>query len=194
ATLREPLKMAFKEVMDKYLENSLNTTEGYKALKLALVLNSKRIGSDDELETLIFNSRILSNDYLALIADMGVNLFKGDNYKELQKATKKALNSSNEIVIKKLLDTPANRIRFTSIDQITSEKKVRLFTEGKTDVEIIEHAFIVLTGGQNPYWSIKPAGSIKAGGATELRFMLEKGVPIIQEDEIVLGIFDNDQK
>src|SRR5699024_8418718 len=32
------------------------------------------------------------------------------------------------------------------------------------------------------------------GGATELRFMLEKGVPIIQEDEIVLGIFDNDQK
>jgi hypothetical protein len=194
ATLREPLKMAFKEVMGIYSNNPLNITEGYKALKLALVLNSKRIGSEEELETLIFKSKILSNDYLALLTDMGVSLFKGDNYKELQKATKKALNNSSEVIIDKLLNTPANSIRFTSIDQITSQKKVRLFTEGKTDAEIIEHAFFVLTGGQNPHWSVKPTGSDEAGGATELRFMLEKSIPIIQDDEVVLGIFDNDQK
>lgn len=190
ATLREPLKMSFIEIFKEYNKNPTDLNSGYKSLKLALTLNSKRIGSDKELEDLIFKSNLLSDHYLALLADMGVNLFRGDNYDKLKKETRKAINKSSE-VIRKLLDEPANSIRFTPMDQITSDKKIRIFTEGKTDAEIIEHAFIKLTNGANPYWSIQPTGD-KDGGATELRFMLEKSIPMVKNDEIIIGVFDND--
>lgn len=191
ATLREPLKMSFTDIFKEYSTNPSDLNSGYKSLKLALTLNSKRIGSENELERLIFDSTLLSDHYLALLADMGVSLFRGDNYNKLKKETKKSLDGSSE-VIKKLLEEPANSIRFTPMDQIKSNKKVRLFTEGKTDAEIIEHAFINLTKGANPYWSILPTGN-NDGGATELRFMLEKAIPMVKNDEIIIGIFDNDK-
>lgn len=185
-TLRDPLKMAFEEEFISFKDNPENITNGYKALKLALLLNSKRINSDQEMESLLYESNLLTNPYLTLIADLGITLYKGENYSIFKKDLKKALKSNSEIN-RTLLTLPANTLRFTPLDQISTNKKIKIFTEGKTDAEIIEHAFITLTGGKSPYWSIRPAGS-----ASELRFLLEKGIPIFEKDEIAIGVFDND--
>ncbi len=191
-TIKTPLGLAFDDVYSDYQKNTLDVTYGYKALKLALTLNSKRINSDKQLEKLIYNTSFLKNPFLLLLADMGVSLFKGNNYNELKKVIGKNINGRNKVA-QLLIDTPAKKLRFTGLDQIRSKRKVNIFTEGKSDVEIIEHAFMKLTNNTDPYWSIKSCG-VKTGGATELHGMLMKCSPMVKDDEIVIGIFDNDAK
>ena len=191
-TIKTPLELAFEDIYEAYITETSDTTKGYKALKLALTLNSSRINSDVQLEKLIDNSAFLNNPFLLVLADMGVTLFKGSNYNELKKEIGKKLKGGNEVA-SYLLETPAKKLRFTGLDLIRSKRKVCLYTEGKTDVEIIEHAFMKLTHNTDPYWSIKPSGYI-SGGATELNAMLMKCVPMVEKEEIVVGIFDNDAK
>ena len=50
-------------------------------------------------------------------------------------------------------------------------KRVKLITEGKTDSEIIEHAYKILSFNNMPYWSINSAGN-GTGGAHELSKLL----------------------
>lgn len=191
-TLRDPLKMSFNRVYKELLKNPDDITIGYKALKLAIVLNSKRIGSEDELQKLIFKSSILNKPLLALLADLSTDLFDRNNDKLLKREIKKSVKKYDEIN-RELLSLPLNSIRFTAFDQIYSDKKLKIFTEGKTDAEIIEQAFIVLTNGLRPYWTLKSAGDI-SGGASEVRFLLDKSIPVFDDDEIAIGIFDNDYK
>src|SRR5699024_1514723 len=66
-TLKDPLKMAFDKVYRGFLKNPEDITLGYKALKLAIILNSKRIGSEEELEKLIMESDILNKPLLSLL-------------------------------------------------------------------------------------------------------------------------------
>lgn len=191
-TIKTPLQLAFADIYKEYEKDVANVTSGYKALKLAVTLNSTRINSEVELEKLIYNSSFLNNQFLLLLADIGVSLFKGNNYNDLKKEIGKNIDGKNA-VSKLLLDTPAKKLRFTGLDQIRSSRKVNIYTEGKSDVEIIEHAFMKLTQNTDPYWSIKACGNI-TGGATELHGMLMKCVPMVKDDEIVIGIFDNDAK
>ena len=193
-TIKEPLSLAFDDVFKEYQKNTSNTTVGYKALKLAITLNSNRIKSEKQLESLIYSKGFLTNPFLTLISDIGVSLFRGanENYNELKKEIGKNLNSENKIA-QLLLDSPAKKLRFTGLDQIRSDRQVHLYTEGKTDVEIIEHAYMKLTQNSDPYWSIKSSGNL-TGGATELHGMLMKCAPMVKEDEIVICIFDNDAK
>jgi len=191
-TIKTPLSLAFDDVYKDYEENTLDVTTGYKALKLAVTLNSTRINSDEQLEKLVYNSSFLKNQFLLLLADIGVSLFKGNNYNELKKEIGKNINGRNKVA-KLLLDTPAKKLRFTGLDQIRSIRKVNIYTEGKSDVEIIEHAFMKLTSNSDPYWSIKSSGNL-TGGATELHGMLMKCAPMVKKDEVLIGIFDNDAK
>ncbi|NOR44955.1 MAG: hypothetical protein GQ534_05155, partial [Candidatus Delongbacteria bacterium] len=77
---------------------------------------------------------------------------------------------------------------------------VEIFTEGKTDAEIISHAFKVITDDETPYWSIQSCrrASITSGGATELAKLLESIAPKLSiendKSKIIIGIFDNDAK
>lgn len=191
-TIKTPLGLAFNDVYNEFEKDTSNITNGYKALKLAVTLNSTRINSDEQLEKLVYNSSFLNNPFLLLLADIGVSLFKGNNYNSLKKEISKNIDGKNTVG-KLLLETPAKKLRFTGLDQIRSNRKVNIYTEGKSDVEIIEHAFMKLTQNSDPYWSIKSSGN-STGGATELHGLLMKCTPMVKEDEIVIGIFDNDAK
>tara|TARA_R110001592_G_scaffold1799_1_gene10688 strand:+ start:637 stop:3516 length:2880 start_codon:yes stop_codon:yes gene_type:complete len=191
-TIKTPLGLAFDDVYNDYEKDTFNVTNGYKALKLAVTLNSTRINSDKQLEKLVYNSSFLKTPLLLLLADIGVSLFKGNNYNELKKEISKNINGRNKVA-QLLLDTPAKKLRFTGLDQIRSNRKVNIYTEGKSDVEIIEHAYMKLTENSDPYWSIKSCGNT-TGGATELHGMLMKCAPMVKEDEVVIGVFDNDAK
>jgi hypothetical protein len=189
-TLREPLRMSFTSIIDKFRLNPTSTLDGYKALSVALTLSSKRINESGELEKLIFESPLLNNSILTVISEITFQVINGEHYKELKKEVQKSFRKLNKQT-QELLKTPAGRLRFTSFDQIKSDKKVKLITEGKTDSEIIEHAFMVLTSGELPYWSIKPAGN-ESGGAREVFKALESANSTTADDEIVIGIFDHD--
>ncbi len=191
-TIKTPLELAFDDTFKQYQENYDDSTLGYKSLKLALTLNSSRINSDSQLEKLIYDSSFLNNPLLNVLADLGVSLFKGSNYNDLKKEIGKHFKGDNKVA-SLLLDTPAKKLRFTGLDQIRSKRKVSIYTEGKTDAEIIEHAFMKLTQNSDPYWSIKSSGNL-SGGATELNGFLMKCSPKVEDDEIVIGIFDNDAK
>jgi len=188
-TLKTPLELSFSELLDSYSKNN-DTTEGFKALKVALTLNSNRINNDEALEKLIWNTNVLKNNTLAVIADLGTEMYKGDNYKKIKKEIKKRYKS---LELSNLLTLPVKRAKYTKYDSIKSYKKIKLITEGKTDSEIIEYAYKILTNYNMPYWEIKSAGN-SSGGAHELSKLLMSSKPIINEDEILIGIFDNDSK
>ena len=46
--------------------------------------------------------------------------------------------------VRELVKLPASRVRFTKLDTISLDKKVQLIVEGKSDAEIIEHAFLCI--------------------------------------------------
>jgi hypothetical protein len=190
-TLKEPLRIGYREILEKYKQNPISTIDGYKALNIALTLSSKRINEMDELEELIYKSPLLNDSILTMITDITFQAMSGDSYQGVKKEVRKEFKKLAPEA-KRILDIPASRLRFTSFDQIKSKNRIKLITEGKTDAEIYEHAFMVLTNGEYPYWSIKPAGN-ESGGVKELFKALDSSNSTITEDEIIIGIFDHDE-
>lgn len=191
-TLRDALRMSFADHYKQYEIDKTNTTTGYKALKLAFTLNSKRLNEPTPLEDLIFKSNLTNDVSLTLLADFALEIFKGDNYKELKKEVRKEFPKMKES-FKKLTEIPASRLRFSGLDSIKLKKKVNIIAEGKHDVEIIEHAFMTLTGQHQMYFSLAPAGN-ESGGAAEVAKTLKSCKPLIEDGQICIGIFDHDAK
>lgn len=190
-TLKDPLKLSYISLLERFRLNPTSTIDGYKALNVALTLSSKRINELGELEELVFSSPLLNNNILTVISEITLQVINGESYKELKKEVKKSFKKLKPET-KKLLEIPASRLRFTSYDQIKSDKKIQIVTEGKTDSELLEHAFVVLSNGELPYWSIKPAGN-ESGGAREVFKALESANSTTIDDEIIIGIFDHDE-
>lgn len=192
-TLKEPLKLSFNEILNNYSLNQTATSEGYKALTIALTLNSNRINEGNEIEELIFKSHLLEDNILTIIADIAIKvMYKGnllDVKKEIKKEYKKMATQT-----KYLLETPASKLRFSPYDKISTNKKIKIVTEGITDAEILEHSFITLTKGDQPYWSIRPTGNNSGGGAREVNKTLMTAYSLIQDDETIIGIFDHDEE
>lgn len=191
-TLKEPLKMAFASINKKYIGDSADTTNGYKALTLALTLNSNRINEPGELEELIFNTPILKDNILTIISEISLELMSKGTVTEIKKEVKKEFKKI-KAPLKHLLETPANKLRFTAYDNISSSKRVKIVTEGKTDASIIEHAYMTLLNGESPYWKVRPAGN-DSGSAREVNKVLMSAKSTIHDDEIVIGIFDHDEE
>ncbi|RYE12739.1 MAG: hypothetical protein EOP45_22355 [Sphingobacteriaceae bacterium] len=96
--------------------------------------------------------------------------------------------------VRSFLKLPVGRLRFSKYDRIKPDRLVHIYTEGKTDAQIIEHAFTVLTD-KVPYWSIQPVGMDEnSGGANELTNALMNGHNFLREEETIIGIYDNDAK
>ncbi|RYE27461.1 MAG: NACHT domain-containing protein [Sphingobacteriaceae bacterium] len=190
-TLKEPLSLSFNDYFKNYLQ-SKETSDGYKSLKLALTLNSKRINESYQLENLIFKSNITNDPSLVILADLALEMSKTDNYKDLKKVLKKDYHKLSAPV-KKLTEIPASKLRFSLYDSIRADRKIVLITEGKTDAIIIEHAFTVLTGGNLPYWEIRTAGD-ESGGASELGKLLQNSSPVLAKEQKFIGLFDRDAK
>lgn len=191
-TLREPLKMTFQSLLENFNNNSSSVTDGYKAFKVAMTLSSSRINEQKELEELVFNSPLLNHYLLTILTEFALKLVNGEKYKDIKKEVKKEFRQIASQA-KHLLELPASKLRFTSYDQIKSSKKIKLIVEGKTDAEIIEHSFMALTNGEFPYWSVSPAGN-ESGGASEVKKVLDFCKPTLVDDEILIGLFDHDEK
>ena len=188
-TLKDPLKIAFKEVLQNF-RDSKKMTDGYKAVKLALTLDSSRINETSALSELIEEKDIFRDPSLYLLLDFSLEFLGKEKYKSLKSDIKKKHFHKISEPIRRLIDVPASRLRFTNLDTLTNEKRVKIIVEGKTDAEIIEHAYYVLTNGCLPYWKITSAGN-EAGGAHEVAKALMSAKPIIDES-VLIGIFDHD--
>jgi hypothetical protein len=191
-TLKEPLKLAFGDVLESF-RRSNNKIEGFKAVKLALTLDSKRISESGPLAELMEEKEVFKDPSLYVILDFSLGLLGSERYKSLKAEIKKDHFKNISKPVQHLLKFPASKLRFTNIDTLTNNKKVRIIVEGKTDAEIIEHAFYCLTNGSLPYWSIVSAGN-ESGGASELSKALQNAKPLMNDDSVIIGVFDHDAK
>src|SRR5690554_2220358 len=121
-TLKEPLKLAFKNIQKNYLVESSNTALGYKSLTLALTLNSNRINENQEIEDLIFNSPILTNNILTIISEISLDIISKGVISDVKKEVKKEYKKIKS-PLKHLLETPASKLRFSPYDSIRSEER-----------------------------------------------------------------------
>ncbi len=189
-TLKEPLKISFNELMSLYKEKE-DSALGFKIIQLAFTLDSKRINEQYAIEE-ILNTNMLRDPSLNVMVNLAFDLLGKEKYKIFKDEIKKKYHSLED-VNKKISLLPAGKLRFTNFDTISSSKRVLLIVEGKTDAEIIEHAFYVLTDGQTPYWKINISGNNgKTGSATEVCKSLSNAYPLLEDKDCVIGIFDHD--
>lgn len=191
-TIKEPLKIAFYDLFKQYEETRL-PIYALKAINIALILDSKRISYAGALEKIIEDKKILREPTLYSILDFFFEIIGERKYLKLKEEIRTNYFPKIARPVQDLVKLPAGRVRFTNLDTIQSHKKVQLIVEGKTDAEILEHAFFVLTNGQTPYWNIRPSGS-SSGGAPEVSKFLLSCKPIVDSEDIIIGVFDHDSK
>jgi hypothetical protein len=175
-----------KEKNDDWYSNA------YQLFSLSIILASERINNQEPINRLFSTEHILQDPIMFMLFDAAVMELDLDNKKELKhKFSKKRLQLAE--TIKFYIENPANKIRGTVYDRIDANKTVKIFTEGITDPKILEKAFKILTGGKAPYWNIKSIGG-PSGGATMLGKFLTSAEASLDDGEIYIGIFDNDEK
>tara|TARA_R110001583_G_scaffold194829_1_gene367237 strand:+ start:804 stop:3671 length:2868 start_codon:yes stop_codon:yes gene_type:complete len=191
-TVKDPLILAFQDVIKKF-QLDKKSVDAYKAIKLALTLDSKRINHSEALNIVIEEKDIFKEPSLYVLLDFSLNLLGKDKYKSIKQELKKDYLHKISKPVQTLINLPARKLRFSNFDSIESDRDVKIIVEGKTDAEIIEHAYYCLTNGSLPYWSISSAGNI-SGGATEVAKSLNSVKPILDKNNFVIGIFDHDAK
>lgn len=194
-TLAEPLRMAFADKYEEFEERGkVDMGIGYNLMELAFALDSKRIGDQKALQQVIYTPELLRDPNLNILANLSLDLLGKERYKEFKNEISKASRSLIGLQ-KKLIETPMAKLRFTPLDSIQKPAKVKLLVEGKTDALILEWAYMTLTDGGIPYWSINKAGkNEEIGSAEEVQKTLEQSYGIWQSetDSIIIGIFDHD--
>jgi len=205
--MKSPLELAYinLETELQKLENtsfpSDRKTILYKLFCIAATLNSRN--SNEEFLMRIFRDDILKDPFFVTMFDKGLDILDTRNKKELDKKFKiKARNKKYKPVIDLYIKTPTDDLIFTSANAITPLKKVEIFTEGRSDAQIIRHAFSVLTEGrEDPIWKIsscEDAFKSNSGGASKLAKLLKKHARNTSSEyditKTIIGIFDNDSK
>jgi ABC-type dipeptide/oligopeptide/nickel transport system ATPase subunit len=185
STLKEPLSMAFEDLILKY-KSDPKVNIGYKLLTIAAIFHSHRLKDSSLLNKLLDETQLLNDPYLVTVAEFALHFDNSDDHKEIKNQIHKSFLRFGDVA-NELLSTPIKRLRFSKLDMVQSNKPVTLITEGKTDVEIIEHAYSVLTDGKIPYFKIKPAN-----GVEEVYDILRKAMPILEDNQILIGLFDSD--
>lgn len=206
-TLKDSLILAFGDLYNKLTKNentffkSDNITILYQLFCIALVLSSNKININSNLEKLFEEKAILNNPLFLMLFDVGIDIVNPQNSTKLKVENKvDSKRRKYYYGVKYYIENTANDLRLTSWDNIRPYKQVEVFTEGKTDAELIDHAFKVLTNKDEPYWNIRACNNLKKGsaGANELsKFLLSISPKIdndIDKDKIIIGIFDNDAK
>lgn len=199
-TLKVPLKITYEELKARFDEicfsensdKSLIPILGYKLLELAFTLDSKRINESAPLEEIIHNTDILKDPTLNIIANFTFDMMGKAEYKELRDDLKKKYHSLSGAQ-KALIENTASKIRFSVLDTITVDRRVKIFVEGKTDAIILEHAFMVLTDGSTPYWKIEMASQDgKNGSSTIVTKDIEVAYSYSKDYNTIIGIYDHD--
>lgn len=205
-TIKGPLTLAFDELYPNLIFKDPNGNEAvdanvaFKLFTLAMTLSSPRIGEIENMKRLLYDTPLLNDPLFERLLDFGVSLAGNKELYEIKEDLKrpaKAVKSKSDIVQynkyaeQLYLTAPIGRLRFSVYDRIYPDRKFLILTEGKTDAQIIEHAFTILTGNA-PYWEINPIHQSQ-GGANELAKALSN-IAVVIKDKKILGIFDNDEK
>lgn len=204
-TLKDPLILAFDDLFDEYKKMKIannwhKTTVLYQLYNISLALYSDRINVKDKLLVELADE-VLNDPIIFMLFDKTIEIIDGFHR---AKRIKEEINFNKYVrkyisFLNYYVETPADQLRLTSFDNIGVIKNIEIYTEGKTDPLIIEHAHNVLTNNSTPYWSIRSCGNTGLGsGAAELRKLLEALEATLKNsystDKIVIGIFDNDMK
>lgn len=199
-TLKTPLQLSYqilKSELDRVIDSntsdrSLIPIIGYKLLELAFTLDSKRINESDALEEIVLHTEVLKDPSLNIIAQFTLDLMGKDGYREMREELKKKYYSLSA-PLKALIDNSTSKNRFSVLDTITVDRKVKIFVEGKTDAQILEHAFMVLTDGCMPYWKITVATQNgKDGSSTIVSKELDAAYGYSSEYNTIIGVYDHD--
>ncbi len=204
-TLKMPLSIALDELLKEYdSKKSINDYPYidniiYRILILSITMSSSRLVMEDKLLEVIGKIKTTGNEFYTKLLESAIDNLGSRELRrqknELLKPIRVRNDNKNNFYIRNELDIylqPASRHRFSKYDKVTPNKRVKLFVEGPTDAMLLEHAYFVLTG-YVPYWEIK-VGDPTGGGANSLAKALNEGLAYLDEDQIVIGIFDNDQK
>ncbi len=206
-TLRGPLTGAYEnllpflEISDKDEHGIIDSSIAFKLFTLAITLSSPRINDQSKIDHLVYNTNILNDPLFEKLLDFGISIAGSKELYELKENLKTPNRiskgeSKNNIKINKsattqYLSTPVGRLKFGNYDRISSDRENLIITEGKSDAQIIEHAFTILTD-EIPYWEIEPVHE-ENGGANELAKCLSNGA-LLSKKKCIIGIFDNDEK
>lgn len=199
-TLKTPLQLSYKIlkaeldriIASENLDRSLIPIIGYKLLELAFTLDSKRINDSSALEEIVLHTEILKDPSLNIIAQFTLDLMGKTGYKEMREELKKKYQSL-ATPLKALIENSTSKNRFSVLDTVTVDRKVKIFVEGKTDAQILEHAFMALTNGCTPYWKITVATQNGYdGSSTIVSKELDAAYGYSSEYDTIIGVYDHD--
>lgn len=198
-TLAKSLELTFDELYDEYNlaidKGNIDKGKsiGFKLLELAFTLDSKRIGNSTYLEKLIEDNNLLKDPNLYSIASFSFDLLGKNTYVEMRKELQRKFYSLNELR-SKLIETSTSKLRFSLIDSVKPDRKVKIFVEGKTDAQILEHAFMVLTNGKSPYWNINMATiNGETGSSDSITKTIEGSLSFVDDYDAIIGLYDHDK-
>lgn len=204
-TLKKPLSLALDELVEEY-ERKKNWKEYpyidnviYRILILSITFSSDRLNMEDKLLEVIGKLNIKGNEFYSLLLESAIDNLGGGELRKQKNLVLKPIRErkfyKNSSLMKNELDVylqPASKLRFRKYDKITPDRRVKLFVEGATDAILLEQAYSVLTG-HIPYWEVK-VGDPTGGGANTLAKALNEGLAYLDDEQIVIGIFDNDRE
>ena len=180
--LKDPLNLAFEDIHGE-LELAKSSqfksdpiTFLYQLFCISATLDTGRNADSRKLEILFEEDGILTIPMFVLLFDAGLEVLETENREKLKKQFKIRSRFKRYIKgIKYYLDTPAEDLRFTTMDSISPPKKIEIYTEGKSDAKIINHAFQVLTINKDSIWKVSSCEKnlkSNSGGANQLAKLL----------------------
>ena len=199
-TLKDPIRLAFEE-LKKELEEILATNKdtnrvpmlGYKLMELAFTMDSKRISDESGLDYILGKEELLKDPNLNALATLSLDLIGKEGYDILRVELKKN-SKSLSAVLESVTQSSTSKIRFSVLDTVRPDRRIQIFVEGQTDDMILEHAFMILTDGQSPYWNVRMATQNgKTGSAAAVSFVMESTVNYQYSENIFIGIYDHDK-
>lgn len=198
-TLAKSMELSFERLYSEYavVKDNGNVDKAnaiaFKLLELAFTLDSKRIGNSKFLERLLDDDTLLKDPNLYSIALFSFDMLGKNTYAEMRKELQNKFHASNGLM-STLIGTSTAKIRFSLIDSIRPDRKVKIFVEGKTDAQIIEHAYMVLTNGQSPYWNISMATvNGDTGSSSSISKTIEGSLSFIDDYDAIIGLYDHDK-
>ncbi len=198
-TLAKSMELAFDRLYVEYHDatNKGNRDKanalGFKLLELAFTLDSKRIGNSMYLEKLLDDTDLLKNPNLNSIAMFSFDLLGKKTYGDMRRELQAKFNSLNA-VRSRLIETSTSKLRFSLIDSIKPDRRVKIFVEGKTDAQILEHAYMVLTNGKSPYWNVNMATvNGETGSSSSITKTIEGSLSFVDDYDAIIGLYDHDK-
>ena len=127
------------------------------------------------------------------MATLSLDLIGKEGYDILRVELKKN-SKSLSAVLESMTQSSTSKIRFSVLDTVRPDRRIQIFVEGQTDAMILEHAFMILTDGQSPYWNVRMATQNgKTGSAAAVSFVMESTVNYQYSENIFIGIYDHDK-